>query len=76
MLDKKIAFIYGNTDDNRGIKEGQIEMIGDAHDEDELHIKCIMDYIGHFYSSLLYYNLRIWFLNTENNYRNYMSNLN
>ena len=52
MLDKKIAFIYGSTDDNRGIKEGQIEMIGDAHDEDELHIKCIMDYTSLKYSDL------------------------
>ncbi len=53
MIDNyKLAFIYGADDEKRNIKDGEIEMIGNAHDEDELHIKSLLDYSKEKYSDI------------------------
>ena len=52
MDEYKLAFIYGDTDQKRKIVEGQIERVGDIHDEDVLHIRCLLDYARERYSDV------------------------
>lgn len=52
MENYKLAFIYGKDDENRNIKEGNIERLGDAHDEEQLHINCLLEYAKHRYSDI------------------------
>lgn len=45
MIDSyKLAIIYGKEDNIKNIKDGQIEMRGNAYDFDVIHIKCLLDF--------------------------------
>ncbi len=44
MDDYKIAVIYGKDDPEKNIKDGMIEAFGDIHDQDLLHIDCILEH--------------------------------
>lgn len=44
MDEYKIAIIYGTTDEQRNIKEGNIEKIGDINDPYLLHSSCLLDF--------------------------------
>lgn len=44
MDDYKIAVIYGKDDQEKNIKDGMIEAFGDIHDQDLLHIDCILEH--------------------------------
>ena len=44
MDEYKIVIIYGATDEQRNIKEGNIEKIGDINDPYLLHSSCLLDF--------------------------------
>ena len=53
MIDNyKVAFIYGEDDERRDIKNGKIEMIGNIHDENEIHIICLLEHAKERYPDI------------------------
>lgn len=49
MEDYKVAIIHGNNNEERNIREGQIEKLGDFSDEEQLHSACLLDYANEKY---------------------------
>ncbi len=45
----KLAIIYSEDNNMKNIKDGQLKMLGDAYDSEELHIKCLLDLAKEIY---------------------------
>ncbi len=56
MEDYKLAFIYGAGEEVRGLIDGEIQNIGNAHDKDELHINCLLKFAKNKYGDVNVFN--------------------
>lgn len=57
MDDYRIAFIYGVTDDECNIKDGELEFYGDANDSELSHSQCLKDHAEEHFPNVKVFNM-------------------